>query len=88
MSATANRLQQFAEKQANELKAAEARIEKEIRDIKDMIAALIARRDLARLSHQRLLTYTPTVGVSDYHCPRCWVDHESEIGPHSCARNR
>ena len=75
MSATANRLQQFAEQEANELKAAEARIEQEIRDIEEMIAALIARRNSARLSHQRLLNYTPTLG-SDYQCPRCWVDHE------------
>jgi hypothetical protein len=75
MSATTDRLQQFAVQEANELKAAEARIEQEIRDIEEIIAGLVARRDSARLSHQRLLNYTPALG-SDYQCPRCWVDHE------------
>ncbi len=75
MSATAKCLQQFAEQEANELKAAEARIEQEIRDIEEIIAELIARRDSGRLSHQRLLNYTPTLG-SDYQCPRCWGQRE------------
>ena len=76
MPITTNSLQQFAVQEANELKAAEARIEQEIQQTAEIIAALIARRDSARLSHQRLLNYTPALG-SDYQCPRCWVHHEA-----------
>ena len=76
MSAIANSLQQFAVQEANELKAAEARIEQEIREIEEMIAELSARRDSARLTRQRVLSYSPGPGP-DYLCPRCWGHQEA-----------
>jgi hypothetical protein len=71
MSAIASSLRQFAVHEADELKAAEARIEHEIQDIEGIIAVLNGRRESARLGQQRLLDYNPGPGP-DYLCPRCW----------------
>jgi hypothetical protein len=77
MSAIASRLQQFAVQEAEDLKAAEARIEQEIGEIEEIVAGLKARREVARVSRRRLLDYSAGPGPGHL-CPRCWGHQDAK----------